>query len=464
MQLLDHVELALGQVALSERLEDSLAELIGAGGRRDHHGSGIAGRLDVAVTDGDGDGGVGITQIALLGIEVVDRRLGGVLVGIAAAEHRLYLLLDAVVNGIHAVLLQRVHVTLGLGVVVAGHGEQQALEVRADEDIHRRGYGGIEIAVLIIYAGVDEIREDVVGVGCADELIDRQTHFIGVVAGEDIAEVAGRDGDVDLLAEGDLPRVDHIAVGGNIVYDLRQQAAPVDGVRRAEHHAVLLEDRVGLGIGEDALDGGLGVVKVAADGTDVDVLALLGIHLMLLHRGHAVDRIENDDLRMRNVAEALERRLAGIAGGRHEDDGVLAVADLRKRLGQEMRQYLQRHVLERAGGAVPELQQIHFCAVIGNGRERSGILSAELRGGIGGIDAFGDLLRGEIGEIHRDDELRPLAVIHREHRAQRFGRELREALGHEQSAVLGDALCDRLCGRNGFTIILSGMIQHHRPS
>ena len=74
-------------------------------------------------------------------------------------------------------------------------------------------------------------------------------------------------------------------------------------------------------VGEDGLDAGLRVVEIAAHGADADIPAALCLHLRLLHVADAVFRVKDDDARARHVAEALQRRLAGIAagGGEHGD-------------------------------------------------------------------------------------------------------------------------------------------------
>ena len=61
------------------------------------------------------------------------------------------------------------------------------------------------------------------------------------------------------------------------------------------------------------------------------------------------------------VGEALERGLAGVAGGGDEDQVVVSSSSPRgalalDRLREEERQALQRHVLERARRAVPQLE------------------------------------------------------------------------------------------------------------
>lgn len=167
---------------------------------------------------------------------------------------------------------------LGPGVVHAGargvlvrEEPEETLEVGGDEDVHcgakslaytvsvrlcaidgetlSRG-GGLG-GVLLVGSGAPEAVEDVVLVGCADELVDGETHALGEVAGEDIAKVAGGDDEAGLCGRGEalLER----EVGGEVVGLLGEDAGPVDGVDGAEFLA-----GVGDGVGEKCLDGVLG--------------------------------------------------------------------------------------------------------------------------------------------------------------------------------------------------------------
>ena len=52
-------------------------------------------------------------------------------------------------------------------------------------------------ALAVVGAGGQEVEQHVVLVGSHHEVLDRQTEQLGIVAGEDIAEVAGRDHKLD---------------------------------------------------------------------------------------------------------------------------------------------------------------------------------------------------------------------------------------------------------------------------
>ena len=77
----------------------------------------------------------------------------------------------------------------------------------------------------LVAAGGERAREDVVDVGGDDQPLDRQPHPLGDVAGEDVAEIAGRHGEGDRRAR----RAERDG-GGEVVDDLRDDPRPVDRV------------------------------------------------------------------------------------------------------------------------------------------------------------------------------------------------------------------------------------------
>ena len=72
-----------------------------------------------------------------------------------------------------------------------------------------------------IRAGGEEVRQDVVLVGRADQLAHRQTHLLGIIARKDVAEVAGGDAEVHFVAKGDLSGLEQLGIGREVVDDLR---------------------------------------------------------------------------------------------------------------------------------------------------------------------------------------------------------------------------------------------------
>ena len=225
-----------------------------------------------------------IAQVVLVLPQLVDGISRMAVVAAACVELSLDLGKYILCYLVAALGIQLAHQLCDQLVVEVGSEEQQTLEVGRNQDVHRRRRGGEEIAVAVVLAALlEEVGQHVVAVGRADELVDRQTHLLGDVRRKDVAEVARRYADVDLVALCNGACGNHIAVRGNVVRDLRRQTAPVDGVCRGQHHAVLVERCAGILIGEDALYRTLCIVKVAADSYNLDVPAFLRYHLQLLH-------------------------------------------------------------------------------------------------------------------------------------------------------------------------------------
>ena len=185
--------------------------------------------------------------------------------------------------------------------------------------------------------------------------MDRQSHLLRIICGQNIAKVARRYDNIDFLPQLHLSCFQEIAVRGEIVDDLRKKASPVDGIRAGKHHTIFRQGFLHRRVGKDALHAGLCIVEIALDGAHSDVFTLLGGHLGFLHRAHTVLRIEHHDLCPRHIAETLQSRLAGIAGGRHQDHRCLIRVDFLQGFRQQVRQKLERHVLKRTSRPVPKL-------------------------------------------------------------------------------------------------------------
>ena len=213
-----------------------------------------------------------------------------------------------------------------------------------------------------VVAGVDETRQDVVGVGGQHQLGDRQPHAPGDVAGENVAEIAGRHREVDLVGPGLLA---HLAPGVEVVDDLGEHPRPVDGVDRTEGVALLEVE-----VAEDLLDDLLAVVEGALDGQVEDVGIGDRGHLQLLHRRDLLVRVQDEDVDVLLAAHPVDGGAAGVAGGGAEDVHVLA------RFGQQVLEQvaeeLQGDVLEGEGRAVEELQDEHAVPVHDRGDLRVG--------------------------------------------------------------------------------------------
>ena len=187
---------------------------------------------------------------------------------------------------------------------------------------------------------MDKIRKDVVAVGGADQLADGHPHLFGIIGRENVAEVAGGHAHIDGIPFLDPALLQQIAVGGDVVDDLRQDTAPVDGVGGGEKEPPPRQGIPQGRIGKEPFHPCLGVVKIAYHGTDAHVVSLLSLHLKLLDIGDAVLGIEHQDTGLIHVLEALQRGFAGVAGGGHQDAHCLLLLIFHQRGGKEMRQHL----------------------------------------------------------------------------------------------------------------------------
>ena len=147
-------------------------------------------------------------------------------------------------------------------------------------------------------------------------------------------------------------------IGGKVVDDLRYQTADVDGVGARKHCASGLQALGKLLIGKDALDGALGVVKVAADAADGDVVALLRGHLQVLDAADLALGIKDSDARARSVGKAGKCCLARVARRGGDDHDALGAAVLGRGAGHQTGKHLQGDVLKGARGAAKELHHI----------------------------------------------------------------------------------------------------------
>ena len=214
---------------------------------------------------------------------------------------------------------------------------KQTLQIRRDQNIHAGRSGLEELPLGRIRAGGEEIRQDVVLVGRADQLAHRQTHLLGIIARKDVAEVAGGDAEVHLVAKGDRSGLEQLGIGREVVDDLRHQTAPVDRIGTGQADIPLCQLCRDGPIAEDPLHAGLGIVKVATHGVDGDIFALLRCHLQTLDLAGAARGEEDCDLHTGDVVVAVQRGLAGIAAGRHEDQGLLGAVQILFCLHQKLR-------------------------------------------------------------------------------------------------------------------------------
>ena len=195
---------------------------------------------------------------------------------------------------------------------------------------------------------------------------------------------------------------------------------------------------------EDRLDRALAVVEVAAEAEHREVVARLGDHLQLLQGGHAGVGVVDADARVGAIGEAVERRHAGVAAGRDQDEEVqvgraLGVR-LLERLAEVERHALQGHVLEGQRGAVPELEHV---TPRGHLAHRGDLGHVEVRA----VGPRRDLARPGGGDVEAEGLVhrrRPRVVRHVRERHDLLDGEPRQPLGDEEAASGRDALEDGL--------------------
>ena len=311
----------------------------------------------------------------------------------------------------------------------------------------------MEVAPAVVDAGGEEVREDVVGIGGNDEAAHRQAHALGVVAGEDVTEVAGGDAEGDLVPRTDGLAANELRVGVKVVADLRRETADVDGVGAREHHAALGEALGERAVREGALDLALAVVEGPVDGAHGHVAAKLGHHLEALDVGDLAGGVEHGDAHAIHAREAVERGLAGVSGGGGDDHDLLAVGPASN--AHELGEHLERNVLEGTGGAMVELEQ-PVRAERGDGADRRGVPLAS----VGGVDAAGELLAAIVTQKRAQDEGGRLVVALRAHRLEREpGRS--KLVGDVEAAVRSDSGEDCLLACYGIRFRARAVIERH---
>ena len=147
----------------------------------------------------------------------------------------------------------------------------------------------MELSLLIIFACFEKVGKYVVGVRCADKLVYRKPHKLSYIRGKDIAEVACRYAEINLVSERNCIVAEKIAVSGEIINDLRNESSPVDRICAGKNNTVFVIDNFFEGfIREYRLNTVLSVVKVTMYSSYVDVVSGLRRHLKLLNGAYAV--------------------------------------------------------------------------------------------------------------------------------------------------------------------------------
>ena len=139
---------------------------------------------------------------------------------------------------VHLVLFQLFHETLNFSPVAAGKVPQEPFQIAGNEDVHRRGVCKVELPSRVVDAGIYEIRENLVFIGCADELSYRHSHKLCIIRRQNVSEISGRNNNVHRLAVFDRSQLHQLNVAVYVVCDLRNQPSYVYGICRRKSYTL----------------------------------------------------------------------------------------------------------------------------------------------------------------------------------------------------------------------------------
>ena len=135
---------------------------------------------------------------------------------------------------------------------------------------------------------------------------------------------------------------------------------------------------------------------------------------------------------------AVQCGLAGVAAGRHEDEGLFGAGEVLLCFHEEFRHQLKGIILEGAGRAVPQLKGIGIALHRG---QITGLAAEGLT--ISRTSSLSEEVFRVVGQIFADDGSGQLRIIQL---AQCLHVHLRKTFRDEQAALIRQALCDRLRG------------------
>ena len=390
------------------------------GGRQHHHRHGGVARFFLG--HGNADRGVRIDEVAGLAPHCAHGRGDFLLVGAIGGEQSADVRQRPRRQRKTPRLRQRSHQRAHrVGVAVIGV-EDEPLEIRRDLDIHRRR-GGRHHVAQFVGAGRERARQDIVDVGGDDQPIDRQAQPLRYIAGVDVAEVSGRNGEGDLA----MRRAERHR-GGEVIDRLRHYARPVDRVDAGKPHPVAKGGMI-----EQALHDRLAVVEGAVDGDCVDIGGVRRRHHAPLHLRDAALRKQHDDVDLMTAAERFDGGAAGVARGRHHDCAALAARG--EHVIHQPRQKLHRQILEGERRAVEQFERKGIRTELGERRHRG---MAEIAVGLArhaGEVRFADGIADE--RPHHLDGDFGIGPSGEACDGRRI--ELRPGLGHIKAAVAGKA-------------------------
>mmetsp|Transcript_55502 Transcript_55502/g.141105 ORF Transcript_55502/g.141105 Transcript_55502/m.141105 type:complete len:352 (-) Transcript_55502:85-1140(-) len=311
--------------------------------------------------------------------------------------------------------------------VLAKQIEEISLEIAADPNVHRRG-ACLRHGMLVVVTCGKEPVQDIIRVRGHDEVFHREAHALGIVACQDIPEVARWH------AEGDraIALREQLVVGVEVVSDLEHDPGPIDGVHSSE--TIL---RLEIQLSEKTLDNVLAIVECALDSNAMHVGVKHAGHLLLLDLRHPALREQYETLHVFLAPQAVDGCATCISAGRPKYGEPSLVAP------QEVLVYvakrLQGDVLEGECGAVEKLHNVHVtnllrgnCLWVGEGlvaaeHDLTEIRCRDL--------VLGTVQRGDFECQLAETQLAPPFVL---------PRDIREHVRNHQSPIRRQTLEDRL--------------------
>ena len=415
-------ELGLGEIAGealgegwgdTDGFVDDIGEFGGMCGGEDEalRGSGVV--LAVGFPRFDADSGVGVRNITVAIPDGV-HFLQGFRVRDAVSPNLLANIMDAVATEI-----------------------EEARKIVGIADVHGvrvGGYGGNRT----IFAAEQILRDDIVGVGSGDETSHRQTDALGEDPGGEVAEIAA--GHSDDQRDGGHGK---LAVGGDVIEHLREQATDIDGIRGSEEGAL-----IELLVGESLLDEALAIVKGAGNFEGGDIVAERG-ELFFLGFADALRRIEDHDPNAGNAKKAVCDGTAGVAGS-SDENGELArfvANEIAHKAGHET----GSEIFKGQRRPVEQFQDVK------RGRKRNEF--------DGKIDGFGDdLPEGFLGDIGRGEGANDAEAHFGERQAAEFFEFLRSVAcnfgRHVEATVGSETTQDRTSKRGKGSFADGGAVAH----
>ena len=245
------------------------------------------------------------------------------------------------------------------------------------------------------------------------------------MAGADVAEIAARHTEADLLRV----VLRGLEVAGEVIHHLCQQPRPVDRVDGAD--SVLALERK---VVADVFDDVLAIVEHPFNSDVVDVLVHQTEHLRLLESAHAAVRAQHEHPHPALAAHRVFGRTAGVAAGGTQDVERLATAG--QFVFEQVAEQLHRHVLERERRAVGQGFEIQAIFEL---RQWHDLARSEHVGGVGLGAERAQVLGRNVVDVERQHLKRQRGVTllfqHRAPARQRRRIDLWIGLGQVQATI-----------------------------